>query len=286
MTAFGRDCAIVIRTEHFETDIPYSDETVRRDVSLLEREAPIEGNGARAVTGKVVGTTGCVITPLTIGTAPPLLCLALGSVNKTVPLAVSQDFFRHYMSLGPMEDGERFDIVQDRGGERVLYEGCGVEGFELRMTRGEAVKLRLDVFGDEPPRAFPYADRTERTGGERFHGDNITYCVNGNEHKGIYGLLVTSRRKGGVKTELWVNRALNAGPDIPRLISDFCVTAKLVREKYDKRYFGTFKIRFENLVRVADETNVNAADAVVGAVRYYVSGSVSAEVFTSRENVI
>jgi len=286
MTVNGCDCSVVIKTEHFETDIPYSDETVRAAVSMLEREASIEGDGGRKVSGKVVGTTGCLISPLTIGTAPLLLCLALGSVEKSVQLSVAGDFYRHFLCLAPVEDAERFDIVQDRGGDRVLYEGCGVEGFELRIARGDAVKLRLDVCGEWPPRPYPYADKTARKDGERFGGDNVVYAVNGKEDTGIYGLVVSSKRKGSWRTELWIKRALKNGPDIPQLIDELCVTAKLVRDKYDKRYFGTFKIRFGNLVRIADGTNVNSVDAVIGPVRYYVSGSVAAEVFGGRENVL
>jgi len=88
-----------------------------------------------------------------------------------------------------------------------------------------------------------------------------------------------------MRTELWVKRALNKGPDIPHMIDELTLAARLVRDRYDKRYFGTFKIKFNRLVRIADETNVNSADAVIGPVRYYVAGSVSAEVFTSREHV-
>jgi len=287
MMVNGCDCTIVIRTEHFETDIPYSDETVRGAVSLLEREASIEGDGGRKVSGFVTGTAGCVITPLTIGAAPLLLGLALGSVEKSVQLSVSGDFYRHFLCLAPMEDADRFDIVQDRGGgERTLYESCGVEGFELRISRGEAVKLRLDVCGEFAPRPYPYADRTARKDGERFGGDNVVYSVNGKEAAGIYGLIVSCKRKGSVRTQVWVKRALNKGADIPQLIDELSVTAKLVRDRYDKRYFGTFRIRFEKLVRVADETNVNAADAVIGPVRYYVSGTVAAEVFGGCENVL
>jgi len=286
MTVNGCDCTIVIRTEHFETDIPYSDETVRGAVSLMEREAAIEGDGGRRVSGKVVGTTGCLITPLTIDTAPLLFCLALGSVEKSVRLSVAGDFHGHFLCLAPMEDAERFDIVQDRGGERVLYEGCGVKGFELRISRGEAIKLRLDVCGERPPRPYPYPDGTARKGGERFVGDNVVYSVNGNENSGVYGLTVSCGRKGSVRTELWVRRALNNGADVPHLIDEFAVTGRLVRDKYGQRYLGTFKIKFGNLVRISDETNVNAADAVVGPVRYYVSGAVTAEVFGGRENVL
>jgi hypothetical protein len=43
MIVNGCDCSIVIKTSHLERDIPYSDETIREAVSLLEEEAAIEG---------------------------------------------------------------------------------------------------------------------------------------------------------------------------------------------------------------------------------------------------
>ena len=80
----GADCSIVIKTSHVEKDIPYSDETLRSAVSLLEEEASIEGNGVCRVIQKGGGVTGCIVTPLTLGTAPLLLYLAMGAVGKTV----------------------------------------------------------------------------------------------------------------------------------------------------------------------------------------------------------
>ncbi len=41
----GCDCSIVIKTDHWEIDVPYSDETVREAVTLLQEEASIEGDG-------------------------------------------------------------------------------------------------------------------------------------------------------------------------------------------------------------------------------------------------
>jgi hypothetical protein len=84
----GADCSIVIKTTHCEKDIPYSDETLRKAVSFLEEEASIEGDGVCSGIRKRGGSVGCVVTPLTIGTAPLLLYLAMGSVGK--PVFVSQ----------------------------------------------------------------------------------------------------------------------------------------------------------------------------------------------------
>jgi hypothetical protein len=56
-----------------------------------------------------------------------------------------------------------------------------------------------------------------------------------------------------------------------------------MRDKYESRWFGTFRITLKYLVMVSDETEINAADTVIGPLRYYVSGNVFTEVITSGE---
>jgi hypothetical protein len=118
-------------------------------------------------------------------------------------------------------------------------------------------------------------------GSERFKGDSVTYQINGQEYKNIYGVTLVSKKQGGTKTELWIKRALQQGSDIPAIIDDFSFTAQLLREKYEYRYFGTFRITIKRLVLIADETEVNTSGAVIAPLRYYVAGTVSTEVFTS-----
>ena len=153
----GCDCSIVVKTSHREMDVPYSDETIREAVSLLEEEAAIEGGGSRKAVRKSSGVTGCIITPLTIGTAPLLLYLAMGAVGNPVYLSETRDLYRYDIGLLPMEDTELFDLIQDRGMERRLFEGCRVKGFELRVMRDEALKLRLDICGERPPVVYPHS---------------------------------------------------------------------------------------------------------------------------------
>jgi hypothetical protein len=73
MLVNDRDCLIVIKTRYREMGIPYAEETIREAVSLLKEEAAIEGDGSCRAIRKSGGVTGCVVTPLTIGTAPLLL---------------------------------------------------------------------------------------------------------------------------------------------------------------------------------------------------------------------
>jgi hypothetical protein len=70
-----------------------------------------------------------------------------------LPLYISEtrNLYRYKLNLLPVEDGSRFDLIQERGGSRKLYEGCAVTGFELRINRGEAIHLKLGVQGERAP---------------------------------------------------------------------------------------------------------------------------------------
>jgi hypothetical protein len=267
-------------------DVPYSEETLRDAVSLLVEEAAIEGNGSCKAIRKNCGVTGCVVTPLTIGTAPLLFYLAMGSAGNPVFVSETRNLYRYTINLLPMEDTDLFDLIQDRGGERRLFESCRVKGFELRIMRDEAIKLKLDITGEQYPVVYPYKETLAKESGERFSGNGVTYKINSEEFKNIYGVTLTSKKEGGTKTELWIKRALNTGPDLPHIIDELTITAQLLRDKYEHRHFGTFRITIKRLVLTSDETNINSGDTVIGPLRYYVADTVNAEVFTPEDEVI
>jgi hypothetical protein len=204
----------------------------------------------------------------------------MGSVGLPLYVSETRNIYRYKLDLLPAENSTRFDLIQERGGERKLYEGCAVTGFELRIHRGEAVKLKLDIQGERPPAIYPYTDQLKTETGERFMGDRVTYRINGTEHHNIYGLTLSTKKEGGTKTELWIKRALAQGPDIPGIIDELTITAQLLRDKYEYRYYGMFRLTLSRLVLTADETAVDCADGVIGPLRYYVAGTVGAEVFT------
>jgi hypothetical protein len=291
----GCNCSIVIKTSHLEKDIPYSDETLREAVSIMQEEASIEGDGLCRAIRKNSGVTGCVVTPLTIGTAPLLLYLAMGVAGNPVYISETRNLYQYRLDLLPTEDTEHFDLIQDRtnnneqltmNNERKLYENCRVSGFELRIMRDEAIKLKLDICGECSPRVYPYADIFEKETGEYFNGDSVTYKINGNEYTNIYGLTKKKKKQGGTRTELWVKRVLEQASDLPGVIEEMTVTAQLLRTQYEYRYYGTFRITVKQLVLVSDETEINSTGAVMGPVRYYVAGTISTEVFTSTGELI
>ena len=285
MLVNGCDCSIVIKTTHGEKDIPYSEETIREAVSILQEEASIEGNGICGGIRKKSGVTGCVVTPLTLGTAPLLLYLAMGSAGVPVFVSESRNMYEYRLNLIPLEDMERFDLIQDRGNERRLFEGCGVKGFELRYLRGEAIKLKLDICGERSGVVYPYTNNFVREGGERFNGDNVFYTINGKEYTNIYGVTISSKKEGGTKTELWIRRVLDNAVDFPQLIDEITITAQLIRDKYEVQQYGMFRITLKKLVLLADETDVKVTEAVIAPLRYYVAGMVCADVFTYGDNL-
>jgi hypothetical protein len=193
-------------------------------------------------------------------------------------------------------------LIQERGtinseqlimnNERKLYENCRVQGFELRILRGEAIKLKLDITSKRPPVLINSEQGIINNGNdegrrfERFMGDRVIYRINSTEYTNIYGMTLSTKKEGGTKTELWIKRALAQGPDIPGIIDELTITAQLLRDKYEYRYYGMFRITLKGLVLVSDETAVDCADGLIGPLRYYVTGTVNAEVFSNNEELI
>jgi hypothetical protein len=140
MAVNGRDCSLAIRTAKEETGIAYSEETIREAATLLREEASIEGDGACGAVRKSGGAAGCVVAPLTLGTAPLLFWLALGDAGLPAYVSETRNLYLYKLNLMPAEESVGFAVAQERGGSGKLYEGCVVTGFELRMLREQAVK--------------------------------------------------------------------------------------------------------------------------------------------------
>jgi len=291
MLVNGCDCSIVIKTEHQEMNIPYSDETIREAVTLLKEVATIEGDGVCRCIRKKAGVVGCVVTPLTIDTTPLLLACAFGHSGNPIYITETRSLYHSELSLVPFEDSFHFNLIQDRGGnneqiatsnERKLYEDCKVENFELRIMREDAIKLKMDIKNKWQPAVYPYIDTPQRTEKcERFNGDNVAYTINGNDYSSIYGLVLSVKKNGGTKSQVWIKRSLKHGQALPETIQEMTITAKLQRDKYESRYCGMFQLSLTNLILLSDKIKVKSPDTVIGPQRYYVSGSVSATVFAS-----
>jgi hypothetical protein len=271
---------VAFRGEGWEVVVPYSEETIREAFDLLAEEAPIEGDGRVRALRQSSGAAGCVVTPLSIKTAAPLLALAFGGRGDSLFVSGTRGLCRRVLRLVPCEDSPRFAIRQERGKAGKRFDGCAVAGFELRVVRGEAVKLKLDIAGDVPPAAYPVLEAAQASGiGERFREDGVTYSVDGVERRDVYGVTVQAGKEGGTKTEVRIHRVLRSDGDFPSVIENLVITAWLRRNQYEDRQRGRFSVSLSRLLLMADETVVDASDAVVGPLRFFVSGAAEAEVF-------
>jgi len=305
MKVQGRDCTIVIKTTHKEFDVPYSEETIREAVSILQEEAAIEGDGQCKAIVKKNGVTGCVVTPLTIDTVPLLLYLAFGSAGKPIYVSQTRNVYSCKLNLLPLEDTECFDLIQDRGNERRVFEDCRIQGFEFRIENDNAIKLKLDVCGEMSAKTYFYAegnlspdglrcgftDVIEKTTGKRFKSNCVDYYINEKINHFIYGITLSVKKVGGTKTEIWIKRILTVGTtkgcfELPECIEELNIRARLLSSKYECNSYGLFSITLKNLVLISDETNINSSDTVIDPLRYYVSGGVYADVFTSSDEVL
>jgi hypothetical protein len=280
MIVQGRDCGLVVRVGDGETALPYCEETIREKVCLLTEEAAIEGDGLRRALRVSAGVTGCVVTPLTMGTAPVLLALAFGEAGEADFVSETQGLYRRGLKAVSAEDSLRFDLVQDRGAGGKLYEGCKVTGFELRIMRGEALKLRLDIEGKSGIEQTESYEGRGENGAERFKEDGVRYFINGARNWDIYGLTVAVDKSEGVKTEITIHRILRDGYEFPPVIENLSIIAELFRDKYEERERGRFFLHFSKLLLEADQTAVDSSGAVAGVMRYWCEG-MGADVFTA-----
>jgi hypothetical protein len=272
----GSDCGILIKTKYQAANLPYSEESVRDAVSILKNW---EGTFSER---RVNGVTGCVVTPLTIGTAPLLLGLAMGTAGKPAIVSDTKTLFRHTANLCNLRSAKKFDLIQDRGDRRVLFERCKVKRFELRIFRDEAIKLKIDLtstnggieIGTEPHKRHEQNE-------ERFNGNGVTYFVNGVAYKNIYGVTIRTWKDGGLCTEVRLHRILDDACSFPDIVENLDIEAKLFCNTYEGGGFGMFKLSLTRLVLMADETTVNSVGPVIGPLRYYVSGLVHCDVFTN-----
>jgi hypothetical protein len=210
-----------------------------------------------------------------------LFWLALGDAGLPVYVSETRNLYLYKLDLLPAEASVRFAVAQVRGGARRLFEGCVVTEFELQIVREQAVKLKLDIRGEQPPAALPYQDIAPAETGERFMGDSVAYRIDGAEHTNIYGLTISVKKEGGVKTEARIHRVLGQGTDFSDVIDTLTVTAFLLQDQYEERRYGMFRLTLTRLTLASDETIIDCADAIIGPLRYYVAGKVYAEVFTA-----
>jgi hypothetical protein len=264
-----------------EYDVPFVSRTVRDRRAVLREEAGIEGNYARRSLNVMTGTTGGFTAPLTLGTARLFLTLMFGEIDGGVFVTETRGLYRYQLNMKPAGLTESFSIIEEWGMSRKLYADVVVKSFELRVHREENVMARFDVEGNTKaiittriaegvkPRTLPP---------ERFNENGNVYTIDGITCNSIYAITLSCEKSHSLKTQIVLHRILQSD-ELPAHINEFRGEFMLFRDKYEAREFGRFSITLRGLDLVSDETIVSSADAVIGPLRYWVSGGVTAECF-------
>jgi hypothetical protein len=116
---------------------------------------------------------------------------------------------------------------------------------------------------------------------ERFKEDGVSYFADGKFWCNIYAAILSVNKVGGCKSVLTLSRVWG-NEDLPEHIDLINISVRLFRDKYEERLYGTFHVTLFDLRLITDGTSVNTADAVIGPLRYVVSGSVNAAVYEER----
>jgi hypothetical protein len=276
----GRDYTIRLRTEKTDTVIPFLSETLREKIFFSGEYAAIEGEGRRGGITESAVTEGGLTAALTLDSAPAILGAVFGKDDGSFYASGTRNLYRQAFRLCAADEAARFYLREQRGNEEKIYPECYCKGFELRVEREDAVKLHIDIGGDIAAETY-IAELVKKNilYAERFKERGIECFINQTKYNSIYRFVLSCDKNNGCKTSVLSYRYLNIDSEPPEYIENLTLRANLFRDIYEPGQHGKFSITLADLRLVSDGTEVCAADAVIGGLRYSVCGGASADIF-------
>lgn len=187
MRPIGSECSLALEVDGAIVALPFTEETLRGQPVAEERE-PLLGVAAPAYEKvRYAATTGCVVTRVGRASLPALLLVCLGEANGGVHVVETRGMFSTVFQLSEEPEGlPSFDVVVDRGVEKLCYPDLRARGFELRGRCAQALYLRLDVSGGEAAPSFE--EMPGLVDEEYFFFEADSVVVDGVSMDGVYEL--------------------------------------------------------------------------------------------------
>jgi hypothetical protein len=276
----GSDCTLRLKTKNTDTLIPFLSATLREKILFGEEYAPVEGDGRRGGFTESAGAAGGFTTALTLESSPAILGAMFGRSVRRLYVSGTRDLYLRTFGLCPSDEAVHFYLHERRGDVEKIYPECFCKGFELRIARDGTVKAHLDIDGNEKAetRNVETAER-KVVYTERFNERGVEYFINGEKYSSIYRFVMSRDKSNGRRTRVLISRYLNTNGELPAFIENLTVKANLFRDIYEEGRYGRFAITMTDLRLLSDETEVCAADAVIGGLRYSVGGTAEADTF-------
>jgi hypothetical protein len=263
-----------MRTEKIEAAIPFLSKTLREKIFFCEEYAPIEGEGRRGgITGSA-GTEGGFTAALTLESAPAILGAMFGKKKHAFYISGTRDLYNHSFILCASDSAMKFYLHESSGENEKVYPDCFCKGFELRIERDEAVKVHIDIDGGSKAETFNAVPAVKKMNNiERFKESGVEYFIDGKKYNSIYRFVLSCDKKNGCRTEVLIYRYLTIDNEPPAFIENLMIRANLFRDMYEENQHGKFAVTLTDLRLLSDDTEVCAADTVIGALRYSVTGT-------------
>jgi hypothetical protein len=277
----GRDYTVRLGTENAEAALPFLSATLREKIFFSEEYAPVEGEGRLGGITESAGTEGGFTAALTLESAPVILGAMFGKIKHVWYVSGTRDLYDHSFTLCASDEAVKFFLREQRGETEKVYPDCICAGFELRIERDEAVKVRVDIDGESAAETFHAVPAVKKISGiERFNERGVEYFINGKKYNSIYRFVLSCDKSNGCRTQVLISRYLNINNELPSFIENLTLRSNLFRDKYEEGQHGKFAVTLTDLRLLSDETEVCAADAVIGGLRYAVGGVARVDAFT------
>jgi hypothetical protein len=269
----GRDYTVRLGTENAEAALPFLSATLREKILFSEEYAPIEGEGWRGGITESAGTEGGFTTALTLESAPVILGAMFGKIKHVWYVSGTRDLYNHSFMLCASDEAVKFFLCEQCGETEKVYPECFCAGFELRIERDEAVKVRVDIDGNTTAETFHAVPAVQKMSNiERFNERGVEYFINQQKYNSIYRFVLSCDKSNGCRTQVLISRYLTIDNEPTAFIGNLTIHANLFRDRYEENQKGKFEITLTNLRLLSDNTEVSSADAVIGGLRYSVGG--------------
>jgi len=278
---------LVIRDNRENQTIPATRNTMRYVPLLLDKK-PTAGKNITEhpqITGKKV--TGCIVTRMTITTAPILLLLVTGEIEIEGHRPQTRGIYYH--ELITLDTSLYYFGIETKGKTHIKeYLELIVESFELRGERGSAVYMKINVRG-KTQTITENIEVMEEIKSERY------FFVSGNEIS-LNGEIIEDTAGFILEGKLLHETVKNHTFSIRRKETDHSdfslmreeISAELTftnPEEYEAGYKASFTVTLERLIYEGEESYPDASGVWGRNFRYRVYGKIKVRVYTNTEEL-
>lgn len=277
----------VTRENREELLLPVTRNTIRTIPTLIDKR-PAVGKTItryRLITGKEI--TGCIVSRLTMNTAPLLFLLAVGEIEEEGHRIGTRGTYYH--DLATREGGFLyFGIAITTERTVTHYPDLITEGFELRGERGGALYLKLELKGSvetirENDEDIPVL-KSERF--FFFYGHEIT--IRGTTYHDTAGFSIQGRQEwdGAKQYTVSIRRKETGTNDFEAMRDD--ITAEMRFEnpdEYEPGYKAGFTVTMLKLVYEGEESYPDNTGIWGRDFRYRGYGKLGIRVYTKEKDI-